>query len=271
MSDPVVWKGAEQKQLDSHHRLGALLKPCRLLRGANLMNFQWEYKLKSDGTPKARCALDGSPQQISRRRLQINKTYSTCVDQVANRIFWSLAISLNNVVCGIDIVNGYAHAPPLDIPTYLVIDEQYAHWYLQKFNEEVDRDLVIPIGKALQGHPEARASFSKMVNKTLKDMGFTTTVHEPCIYRRSMDGIETILLCQVDDIAIAGPTTADCKQVINTLNNTFDLTVRGILKETTFNGADIKQTAASIKLSCATYIKKLKAIHNWFKSFNLSI
>ena len=249
--------------------MGALLKPQRLPRGANLMNFQWAYKLKTDGTPKARCALDGSPRQIARRHLKINKTYSACVDQVANRIFWSLASSLNNVVCGIDIVNGYAHAPPPDIPTYLVIDEQYADWYLQKFHEEIDRDLVIPVGKALQGHPEAGASFSKMVNTTLKNMGFTTTVHEPCIYRRSFNGVETILLRQVDDIAIAGPSTEDCQQVIDILNDTFDLTVRGILQDATFNGTDVRQTASSIKLSCASYINKLKANHSWFSSFNL--
>ena len=269
LSDPVVWKGAEQKQLESHHRLKALLKPCRLPRNANLMNFQWAYKLKSDGTPKARCALDGSPRQISRRNLQINKTYSACVDQVANRIFWSISSSLNNIICGIDIVNGYAHAPPPDIPTYLVIDDQYADWYFNKFNEEIDRDLVIPVGKALQGHPEAGASFSKMVNSTLKDMGFTTTVHEPCIYRRQMDGVETILLRQVDDIAISGPSTADCQHVIDTLNDTFDLTVRGILKDTTFNGTDVKQTSKAIKLSCGTYIRKLVKGHEWFKDFNL--
>ena len=193
-SDPVIWTGSERKQLDSHVRLGALLEPCKLPRGANLMNFQWAYKLKSDGTPKARCALDGSPRQIARHNLQINKTYSACVDQVANIIFWSLTSSLNYVVCGIDIVNGYAHAPPPDIQTYIVIDDQYADWYRFTYNKEIDRSLVIPVGKALQGHPEAGAAFSKIVNKNLKDMGFTITVHEPCIYRRTFNGVETLLL-----------------------------------------------------------------------------
>ena len=84
-----------------------------------------------------------------------------------------------------------------------------------------------------------------------------------------MDGVETILLRQIDDIAIARPTTVDCQHVIDVLNETFDLTVRGILKETIFNGTDVKQTAASIKLSCATYIKKLRTAHSWFQSFNL--
>ena len=135
----------------------------------------------------------------------------------------------------------------------------------------MDRVLVIPVGKALQGHPEAGVYFSKIVNSTLKDIVFTTTVHKPCIYKRTLNGEETILLRQVDDIEIARPATADCQQVIDALNETFDLTVIGIIKETTFNGTDVKQTAQSIKLSCATYIQKLKKRHDWFKSFNLPI
>ena len=38
-SDPIVWKNAEWKQLESHSHLGALLKPCKLPRGANVMTF----------------------------------------------------------------------------------------------------------------------------------------------------------------------------------------------------------------------------------------
>ena len=110
---------------------------------------------------------------------------------------------MNYVVCGIDIFNGYAHAPAPEVLTYLVIDDQYADWHRHKYNEEVDRDLVIQVGKALQVHPEAGASFSKMTNQTLKDMGFTTTVHEPCVYRRTYNGAETIILRQVDSLAIA--------------------------------------------------------------------
>ena len=184
---------------------------------------------------------------------------------------WSLVSSLNFTVSGIDIVNGYTHAPPPDTPTYLTINDQYANWYFQKHKWSVDWSRVIPVGKAFQGHPEAGALFSKMINGTLKNMDFTTTTHEPCIYRRTFNGKETIILRLVDDIAIAGGTTAENQIIIDFLNETYDLTVRGTLQHATFNGVDIHQAANFVPLSCKTYTDKLKSVHkSWFPFYNQS-
>ena len=85
-------------------------------------------------------------------------------------------------VHGIDVINGYQHAPPPATPTYVEIDEQYADWYANKFATPVDRSLVIPLGSNLQGHPEAGAIFSKCIAEVLKLVPLTTTTHEPCLY-----------------------------------------------------------------------------------------
>ena len=95
------------------------------------MNFQWAYSVKTCGNAKARCNLNGSPFEIKRMNLIINKTYAACVDQVGQKTFWSLTSNLGYVAVGIDVVNGYAHAEAPAIDTFLVIDDQYAEWYSQ--------------------------------------------------------------------------------------------------------------------------------------------
>ena len=177
LSDKVIWLAAETKQLDSHQRCGTIQPPQLLPPKGNLMKFQWAYRLKQDGTPKARCNLNGSPHEIRRKRLAIHKTYAACVDQVGQNLFWSLTCHENMHVHGIDVINGYQHAPPPATQTFVEIDDQYAEWYAKRFNTPVDRSLVIPLGTNLQGHPEAGAIFSKCINEELRLIPLTTTTH----------------------------------------------------------------------------------------------
>jgi hypothetical protein len=61
---------------------------------------------------------------------------------------------------------------------------------------------VLPVLKALQGHPEAGGMGEKHINKILDDFDIVYTAHERSIYRGTIDG-KVVLLCrQVDDIAV---------------------------------------------------------------------
>ena len=100
-----------------------------------------------------------------------------------------------------------------------------------------------------------------MVNTSLKQLGQTTTTHEPCLYRGVINGQEVIVLQQVDDIEISAKTLETTQQVIDHLNETFDLKIRGIIDDKLFNGVDIEQTNEFIRLSCKKYHTKLEKGH----------
>jgi hypothetical protein len=64
---------------------------------------------------------------------------------------------------------------------------------------------VIPVLSAVQGHPELPRLWECLIDKILCDMGFTPTVHEPCLYSCLINGQRVLFMCQVDDFAVAAP------------------------------------------------------------------
>jgi len=114
----------------------------------------------------------------------------------------------------------------------------------------------------LQGHPDSGEIWQTKVNGILDSYNFTTTTHEPCLYRGTYKG-ETLLICrQVDDMLIAGANVATIKQFVNEIGRKINVT-HSNGPSTRFNGLDIKQTDEGIKISCESYIKKLQEAHGW--------
>lgn len=88
----------------------------------------------------------------------------------------------------------------------MAIDDAYADWYAWKYGVDIDRNLVLPVLHALQGHPESGRLWEEHINPILKDLGFTHTAHDRSIYSATIDGQFVLLLRQVDDFALASPT-----------------------------------------------------------------
>jgi len=142
-------------------------------------------------------------------------------------------------------------------------DEAYRSWYLKKFGEDVDPEkYVIPLGRALQGHPEAGALWEKMIVEILETVfGFKSTTHEQNIYQGEVKG-ETVFICrQVDDFAIAVNTPAVADYIISEIDKHVSTSNKGI--GTKYNGVDILQTREYIKLYCESYINKVLLSHGW--------
>ena len=80
--------------------------------------------------------------------------------------------------------NAYQQSPPPSIDCYLEIDDTIHDWYLRRFGVKLDREKqVIPLYRALQGHPEAGVLWERMITDILVNkMGFKNTIHERNIY-----------------------------------------------------------------------------------------
>ena len=118
-----------------------------------------------------------------------------------------------------DVENAYQQSPPPTIQCFLEIDDAIYDWYLNRFKVKLDRFKdVIPLYRALQGHPEAGVLWERMITDILVNkMGFKHTAHERNIYTGEIDG-ETVLVCrQVDDFASGSPTLATAERFIELL------------------------------------------------------
>jgi len=110
--------------------------------------------------------------------------------------FFAIAAVKNKVVMIADNTNAYQQSPPPAKPCFLVIDMAYQSWYQKKFNEHIDPEkFVIPLSRALQGHPKAGALWEMMIVGILKlSFSFKSTMHEWNIYSGVLKN-EVVYLC----------------------------------------------------------------------------
>ena len=89
--------------------------------------------------------------------------------------------------------------------TYLAIDDAYAEWHENEYAKPINRSLVLPILRALQGHPESGRLWEIHINKILRspELNFKSTTHDRTIYTTVFEGEKVYLLRQVDDFALA--------------------------------------------------------------------
>jgi hypothetical protein len=87
------------------------------------------------------------------------------------------------------------------------------------------RTLPIPDGhmilvlRALQCHPESPCLWEKHVDKILCSIGFTPTVHKPCIYSGTILNKRILFMQQVDDFAISKPSECIIDHILDLINN----------------------------------------------------
>jgi len=257
------------KQLDAHHSAGAFLelipRPIQLLGVCLVLQIHLTYAVKDDNTQKARATMDGS-RQAAPWLCKAVKTYASCVDQSSMRLFFVIAAVSNKIVIMADTTNAFQQLPPPTKPCFLEINEAYQSWYKKKFKINIDpASHVIPLGHALQGHPEAGALWEQMIVDIVQtEFNFKATTHECNLYCAEIKG-EVVFICrQVDDFAISSDLTAVADHIISVIDKHVSTTNKGIGMK--YNGLDVLQTRNYIKLHCKSYINKILLSHGWTES-----
>jgi len=82
------------------------------------------------------------------------------------------------------------------------LDDAFRDWYLERTGVLLDKDLVLPVLRALQGRPEAARLWEEHISAVLKDVGFKNAVHEKNVYTGQFYGEKVLLVHQVDDFAL---------------------------------------------------------------------
>ena len=141
----------------------------------------WQYAIKRDGTQRSRQRCDGSERAAPKLR-QMDLTWSSCVKLPIQKLFLGIAASKSLKLYGGDAKDAYAHAHPSETPGYLSIDNQHADWYKCKYRNDIDCRQVLPIERALQGHPESGEQWMHHIDSILDKIGFIKAKHDHSIY-----------------------------------------------------------------------------------------
>lgn len=261
-----IWEASEHKQLDQYEQQEMFGTPCPLPPGANCLPLLWTYLIKDDGRKKARCVCNGAPSRSG--SVTLGHTYAGSLEQCGNRIFWAAAALKNMVVYGADASNAFAEAPPPKAPLYVTVDQQYREWWASKSRKPIPKGYVLPVRRALQGHPESSRLWSQLIDSVLRmePLNFKPAVHEQCLYHGHYKGKEVLFLRQVDDFCVATEDEETAKEVISIINDQMTIDVKHLGLIDRFNGVDIQQTRHYVKIHGATYINKILSGHGWTES-----
>ena len=259
------WRQSMFKQLDQYERQNMFGTPTRPPPMAEIFPWVWTFVEKTDGTKKARGVCDGNPKRATVANDRY--TYASCVDHTGERIFYaSCAIKSFNIYhC--DASNAFAEADAPSQRFHMRVDHIFRDWWINhKGREPLPADAVLPVFKAMQGHPESPRLWETLINKILKGIGFIAASHEPCVYRGTINGQEALILRMVDDFAIGCADENTANFIMDAIDAQLeeDLKRYGQLKH--FLGMDVEQTQEYIKLSGETYIKKILARHGMLES-----
>jgi hypothetical protein len=246
--------------------------PCRLPRGANILNFLWTYLIKlTCGTKKARGVCNGAPGK--KGSITLGKTYAGSLEQTGSRIFYATCAILNYLIYCADVSNAFAEAPPPKAPLYMRPDQQFRDWWEKvKQRPPIPANYVLPVQRAIQGHPESPRLWMTLINGILvNDLSLTPTSHEPCLYSGTFNGHPVLVLRQVDDFAVGCETEDTAKSLIEAINAkmTIDIKYEGILQR--FNGVDVEQSSTMIKITAHKYIDKILKGHNWLDTNDIQL
>jgi len=232
------------------------------------MHFHWQYRIKVDGKHRSQLCCDGSPRAAPEVHSTTN-TYASCLEHPVFRLFIALCAADNLAIYGGEAKDAFAHSPGPSMPTFTKLDNTFCDWYLERTGVLLDNNLVLPVLRALQGHPEAARLWEEHISAILQDVGFKNATHEKNTYTGQFCGEKVLLVRQVDDFALGCRQESTAKSVYSdigaklTLQNEAEAPFECLGLVDSFDGYDVLQTRDCIKLSAESYIRRLLKAHEW--------
>jgi len=71
------------------------------------------------------------------------------------RLFIALCAADNLTIYGGDAKDAFVHSSGSSMPTFMKLDDAFRDWHKERTGAWLDKDLVLPVLRALQGNPEA--------------------------------------------------------------------------------------------------------------------
>ena len=260
------WQEAEWKQLDQYWSQFMFREPVQVQSREHVFHLVWTYKIKDeDGRKKARCACDGSTRGGKARIL--DHTHGNCVDHTASWMFYAIAAAETLKCYGGDVSNAFAKAPPPKQGFFVQPDRALREWWVHCGHEPIPDGWVLPVLKAMQGHPESPRLWEKHCDKIIRSIGFQPTTHEPCLYWGIVKGKKCYFMRQVDDFAVATDDVEAAHWIFDRIDDGLSMPIRRMGLISLFNGVDILQSRYYVKVSVQTYIEKMttKYANKWQK------
>jgi transposase InsO family protein len=210
-ADAPGWTSAELKEIENHRANGSwtLIDRSELPADRRVIPLIWVYKVKRDGTLKARLCVQGSSQL---QGPDFDQTFCAAMRGTSLRVLSSIAASRNLNMRRWDFVAAYLQGSlEAGEVIYCHPPQGYA-----TFGRD-GRPRVCRIEKPVYGMAQAGRRWQRTLFPWLLSQGFTQATTDPCIFILSKDNDRLIVGCYVDDLFVLYPSNHSA----NTLYSAF--------------------------------------------------
>jgi transposase InsO family protein len=194
----------------------------KLPAGKKAVGSKWVYKVKTgpDGTPeryKARLVAQGFTQKFGS---DYDETFCPVVRQESLRVLTALSIQCGLKLHQVDVTTAFLNGN---------LEEEVYMAQPKGFIKQGEENLVCKLKKSIYGLKQSPRCWNAALDTQLRDMGFTQSTSDPCIYYRNAGGDMFCLGVYVDDIILAGSSDDRIKEVKDTLSQKFEIKDMGKL------------------------------------------
>lgn len=228
---------AEMSSLDKND-VWELVNHDKVNMNKKILTNRWLFKIKDDGTYKARLVIRGCEQK---QGIDYEETYSPVISSSALKVVFAI------------VARRKFHMIKFDIKTAFLYGELDDEVYMYP-PEGLDTDKICKLKKSLYGLKQAPSNWNRHFTDVLKLHGMQPLKSEKCIFKNQDSSL--ILAIHVDDGLLVGSDMKKIMQFMELLKTKFEVTVDE--KPKTFLGIEIEKTAESgIKLKQENYSNEL--------------
>ena len=198
-------------ELDGHEKMSNY-KPIPLRdipKGTKLIDMVWSMRRKRRINTqevykwKARLNVHGGQQEHG---VHYWDTYAPVVTWQTVRLFLILSLLLGWQSRQLDFVMAYPQAPA-EMPLYMWLPQGYQRRGMTR------KTHALKLIRNVYGQKQAGRVWNKYMDKGMKNIGFTPSKIDPCLYYRG----DVIFLVYIDDCIVFGPNAKAIDQVVTDL------------------------------------------------------
>jgi hypothetical protein len=234
-SEREKWKIAAHTEFQNHVRNGTWRMVPKKAH-MKLLPTKWVFKIKSDGTYKARLVVKGFRQRIT----EFGDIYASVAKSMTFKVFVAVAAHRGWHLHHVDIVAAFLHAQL----------KEALHMELPEPFDTDHPDMCGLLQKTLYGLKQSPREWFNLIRDVLLAEGFTQGTSDHCLFIKN----DIFLLVYVDDILVLSPSEHAIRDFKGMLLRHFDITDKGPATE--FLGIQIlRGSNGKIHLSQRAYVE----------------
>ncbi|MDU5411039.1 MAG: reverse transcriptase domain-containing protein [Staphylococcus haemolyticus] len=247
-ADREYWTEACNLEMQAHYENGTFtLVP--LPSNVKPIGCRWVFNIKDKGLYKARLVAKGYTQQEG---IDYEETFSPVIKHTSLRLLLAIAGKHKMHVHQMDVKTAFLNGV---LKEELYMKQPPGYKAVPMNAKDKTSEYVLKLNKSIYGLKQAPLVWNQTINKTLRSLGFTRSVEEPCIYYNFENNESLFIALYVDDMLLIGTNLKKITRLKIHLGQAFQMKDLGVAGK--FLGMNLNVSSTGIVVNMEEYINNL--------------